>query len=234
MARVKKPRKERRARRTPPGAAPAADVARVLGMTVEQFDRVLPSLIAQGFPGADPVTGTYDMAAIKRWCGARRWFELDLIVDHWREFGREPPDNPKVLVAIDAAESVEYFQIEITHHSSVPVLHPELDKGGRPTKWEDFDKRCAWRAVEVEHQLAKRVDPKIKLEPALKKLFGRRGRVLYINSNGPLIESASIAVRYHREGKDLLAKSPDRELWKNMVKDEVAQRAAAAQKPAGK
>jgi hypothetical protein len=137
-------------------------------------------------------------------------------------------DNPKVLVAVDGADSVEFFQIEITHLSSATR---EKRGGGAPEKWGETEKLCAWLAVEVEHQLAKKTNPGIRLDPAMKNFF-RRGRVLHINANGhPLIESRADALRYHRAGAALLRQSPGKAAWwENIRKIEVALRISAAQK----
>jgi hypothetical protein len=50
---------------------PPQHAARRLGMTLDRFEAILPSLIERGFPRADPDTGNYDLAAIERWCDAR-------------------------------------------------------------------------------------------------------------------------------------------------------------------
>jgi hypothetical protein len=45
--------------------------ARRLGLDADEFEAKLPSLLARGFPRADPDTGNYDLHAIDRWCDAR-------------------------------------------------------------------------------------------------------------------------------------------------------------------
>lgn len=45
-----------------PGAA-----ARRMGMTITEFEAVLPRLVARGFPAADRDTGMYDLDAIDAW-----------------------------------------------------------------------------------------------------------------------------------------------------------------------
>lgn len=46
---------------------PAITAARRMGMTETEFMRLLPSLLARGFPGADPTTGNFDLDAIDEW-----------------------------------------------------------------------------------------------------------------------------------------------------------------------
>jgi hypothetical protein len=50
-----------RARRT------GRDRGRRLAVTPEHFERILPNLIARGFPAADPDTGNFDLEAIDAW-----------------------------------------------------------------------------------------------------------------------------------------------------------------------
>jgi hypothetical protein len=50
---------------------PLEIAARRLGKTVAEFEKVLPNLIARGFPKPDPDTGHFDLIAIDRWCDAR-------------------------------------------------------------------------------------------------------------------------------------------------------------------
>jgi hypothetical protein len=40
-------------------------------MSATEFERVLPNLVARGFPAADPDTGNFDLVAIERWSDAR-------------------------------------------------------------------------------------------------------------------------------------------------------------------
>jgi hypothetical protein len=54
-----------------PRDVPPEISARRLGMTLAQFQSVLPSLLARGFPPPDPDTGNFDLYAVDRWCDAR-------------------------------------------------------------------------------------------------------------------------------------------------------------------
>ena len=54
-----------------PRDVPATVAARRLGTTLAAFNLALPKLLARGFPGPDPDTGNFDLAAIERWCDAR-------------------------------------------------------------------------------------------------------------------------------------------------------------------
>jgi hypothetical protein len=57
--------------RIEPRDVPAAIAARRLGMSLVEFNTLLPNLIARGFPDPDRDTGNFDMVAIDRWCDAR-------------------------------------------------------------------------------------------------------------------------------------------------------------------
>lgn len=57
--------------RVQPRDVPPRIAARRLGMSLNQFKAALPSLIARGFPKADPDSGNIDLNAIDRWCDAR-------------------------------------------------------------------------------------------------------------------------------------------------------------------
>lgn len=50
-----------------PRDVPPPVAARRLGLTEAMFDEKLPSLLARGFPSADPTTGHYDLDAIDTW-----------------------------------------------------------------------------------------------------------------------------------------------------------------------
>ena len=54
-----------------PRDVPASMAARRLGLSLPDFNEVLPNLLARGFPRHDPDTGHYDLAAIDRWCDSR-------------------------------------------------------------------------------------------------------------------------------------------------------------------
>lgn len=43
------------------------EVARRLGMGVEDFRKHAPDLAGRGFPSPDPLTGRYDPEAVERW-----------------------------------------------------------------------------------------------------------------------------------------------------------------------
>jgi hypothetical protein len=45
--------------------------ARLLGLTLADFNRACDDLFARGFPRPDPTTGNYDSRAIARWQDAR-------------------------------------------------------------------------------------------------------------------------------------------------------------------
>jgi hypothetical protein len=42
-----------------------------MGLECADFQRVLPNLIARGFPPPDADTGNFDLVAVDRWCNAR-------------------------------------------------------------------------------------------------------------------------------------------------------------------
>jgi hypothetical protein len=50
---------------------PPAEIARHLGLDEATFDAKLPSLLARGFPPADPDTGNFDLHAVDRWQDGR-------------------------------------------------------------------------------------------------------------------------------------------------------------------
>jgi hypothetical protein len=54
-----------------PGDVPERFAAERMGMSPEEFNRVLPNLTARGFPKHDPDTGNYDLDAIDAWRRAR-------------------------------------------------------------------------------------------------------------------------------------------------------------------
>lgn len=49
------------------GDCPPIAAARVLFLSLDDFNAKLPDLLARGFPPADPTTGNYDMDAINVW-----------------------------------------------------------------------------------------------------------------------------------------------------------------------
>lgn len=53
--------------RVDPADVPAAKAARRLHLTAAEFDRVLPKLLARGFPAPDPDTGHFSLEAIDAW-----------------------------------------------------------------------------------------------------------------------------------------------------------------------
>lgn len=57
--------------RVQPRDVPPRMAARRLGMTLNHFNEALPSLIARGFPKANPDSGNIDLNAVDRWCDAR-------------------------------------------------------------------------------------------------------------------------------------------------------------------
>ena len=54
-----------------PRCAPSHIAARKIGLTLVQFEAMLPELRKQRFPEPDPVTGNYDLEAIDRYIEAR-------------------------------------------------------------------------------------------------------------------------------------------------------------------
>jgi hypothetical protein len=57
--------------RIEPRDIPPEKAARRLGLTMEQFEHLLPRLLSRGFPASDPDTGNYDLDAIDAWRAAR-------------------------------------------------------------------------------------------------------------------------------------------------------------------
>ncbi|MFC3693370.1 hypothetical protein [Chenggangzhangella methanolivorans] len=53
--------------RVDPGDVPAEKAARRMGLTLADFETLLPKLLSRGFPPADPTTGNYDLEAIDAW-----------------------------------------------------------------------------------------------------------------------------------------------------------------------
>jgi hypothetical protein len=53
--------------RVEPRDVPPELAARRLGLTLAQFEALLPRLLSRGFPASDPDTGHYDLDAIDRW-----------------------------------------------------------------------------------------------------------------------------------------------------------------------
>jgi hypothetical protein len=60
---------------------PPAVAARRLALTLEQFQEMLPDLLARGFPQADQTTGHFCLEAIDRWrfCRFPQLFPLPCI-----------------------------------------------------------------------------------------------------------------------------------------------------------
>ncbi len=73
-----------------PRDVPPDKAARRLGLTLEQFNDVLPQLLRRGFPPSDPDTGNYDLDAIDQWRAARHRRFLQ---------NAAPPDQSGGLVA---------------------------------------------------------------------------------------------------------------------------------------
>jgi hypothetical protein len=55
----------------PGGDVPPHVAARRLWLSLEEFERKLPELLADGFPGPYRVTGNYDLDAIEAWRKSR-------------------------------------------------------------------------------------------------------------------------------------------------------------------
>ena len=68
--------------RVDPRDVPAAKAARRLGLTAAEFGRVLPDLLARGFPSPDPTTGLYDLKAVEAWQDARSGLTSTLTDEH--------------------------------------------------------------------------------------------------------------------------------------------------------
>lgn len=51
----------------PGGDVPPITAARRLGLSLDEFNRLLPGLLQAHFPAADPITGNYDLDAIDVW-----------------------------------------------------------------------------------------------------------------------------------------------------------------------
>ena len=57
--------------RVDPRDIPPSQAARLLGMTVAEFDATLPRLQLRGFPAPDPDTGRCDRKAVEAWMDGR-------------------------------------------------------------------------------------------------------------------------------------------------------------------
>jgi hypothetical protein len=57
--------------RVDPGDVPPEKAALRLGLRLDQFNEMLPRLLARGFPSADPDTGFFDLDAIDAWRRSR-------------------------------------------------------------------------------------------------------------------------------------------------------------------
>ena len=53
--------------RIEPGDIPPNAAAKRMGMTLAEFETVLPRLLSRGFPAADRDTGMFDLDAIDAW-----------------------------------------------------------------------------------------------------------------------------------------------------------------------
>lgn len=49
------------------GDVDAGAIARLLGVTAEEFEQLRAALESRGFPGPDPTTGRYCVEAVERW-----------------------------------------------------------------------------------------------------------------------------------------------------------------------
>jgi hypothetical protein len=62
--------------RLPPGGdVTSITAARRMGLTEAELTAALPSLLARGFPAADPTTGRFDLDAIDQWRSRRHKVE---------------------------------------------------------------------------------------------------------------------------------------------------------------
>jgi hypothetical protein len=53
--------------RIEPGDVPAEMAARRLGLSLEQFEKMLPALLQRGFPPPDPTTDNFCLEAVDQW-----------------------------------------------------------------------------------------------------------------------------------------------------------------------
>lgn len=75
-----------------PADVPAEKAARRLHLTLDQFNAVLPRLLARGFPKPDPDTGMYGLEAIDQWRKNRDKLIVTLTVG--ASDGQPPPSPP--------------------------------------------------------------------------------------------------------------------------------------------
>jgi hypothetical protein len=71
-----------------PRDVPPDKAARRMGLTMEQFQTLLPRLLSRGFPPSDPDTGMYDLDAIDAWRAARHRPILQSPAAHDHSSGR--------------------------------------------------------------------------------------------------------------------------------------------------
>ncbi len=57
--------------RVDPRDVPAEKAARLLHLSLAEFQVKLEELLVRGFPPPDPTTGMYDLEAMHRWCSSR-------------------------------------------------------------------------------------------------------------------------------------------------------------------
>ena len=55
----------------PPRDVPPTKIARLLHLTLAEFEARLPELIRRGFPQADRTTGHYDLKVVNEWMDRR-------------------------------------------------------------------------------------------------------------------------------------------------------------------
>jgi hypothetical protein len=86
----------RRARIPERGDVHASTIARLLDLTLADFEHLLPQLRSRGFPQADPTTGRYCIEA----------------VDRWRKL-RYPAQFPELTAAPTAINAAAVFQTRL-------------------------------------------------------------------------------------------------------------------------
>ncbi len=63
--------------RVDPRDVPPVKAARLLGMTLTEFEATLPRLRLRAFPAPDPDTGNYDLKAVEAWMDRRSGLATD-------------------------------------------------------------------------------------------------------------------------------------------------------------
>ena len=116
-----------------------------------------------------------------------------------------------------------------------PPIEPPTKKKRRPKMWGRTEQLCAWLAVEIEVQLARKTEPRIGYKAAMQRFFRRnRNRPLRARTNlagGPHLDIKTVdsALENHRAGWALLQDAPELDAkYRNILKNEIARRLSAA------